>query len=287
MVAPLIAAGANAARVGAARGAVGANTGRAAALRSGTPSARTGSSAPTPEASKAFSDLAEAVLAPKWPVSVGNGSAFFLALIAISGDGLQMALMFFNAIPVAGNAISFIGSFIVGVTAMIIIRGIFMVHGVQVFSGKRAIQKAAAALGPLTLEMVPLVSSIPALTSGMLSTFIISRLEDKERYQKQQAVLAHARVMEAEWRNAQMQQAQRVGMQQAMQASAIAQSEEQEQNMNESQGYAGGEAGPAPNTLVIPKKRRAIPHEVPTELPLPDPIALAQKKPTLTPSTWQ
>jgi hypothetical protein len=123
-----------------------------------------------------------------------------LITLALLVDGLQMLLPLFHVIPAIGTAFAFLASFFVGLVGMVFINLAFALCGVNFISGKRALAKLSATLGPAVLELTGLLSWIPSLTLGTIVTFAISRIEDREEREKFR--MAQARELEARRRAA-------------------------------------------------------------------------------------
>ncbi len=159
-----------------------------------------GGAGPIPGFTDDPKDLLKTLFAPEWPVKVGNLSmAGILALVVLT-DGLQAALVILNVLPFIGTAFAFMASFILGATGIIVVNMAFALCGVSFISGKRALPKALALLGPLATELAPFFSAIPALTFGAISTFVMSRFDDREKHfekLKAEARMNQARMMEA------------------------------------------------------------------------------------------
>jgi hypothetical protein len=261
MVVPIIAAGARVVAGGAARGGASraatqtATKGRSAqALRQQAPRRNTQQAVQANTESEEHPNPMKLILSPKWPVRVGNGIAFFvIVVIALGFDVLQIPLQGFHAIPVVGTALALIGSFLLGIVGLILIIMTFALCQVKYFSGKHALKKVAALAGPIAIEASMLFAAVPALTSGAVTTFIISRLEDYETYLKQERAKKAAKQLDAEYaaREAARQSAEQTAYQRealAAQEDAVAQeSDEQEMPLT-------GEAGPMPGTRMTQKR---------------------------------
>jgi len=103
--------------------------------------------------------------------------AVFMGGLAITFDGLQFFLLFLNVIPVAGTAIAFLGSWFVAALAGIVFYMVwFPLLGVQLTKGKSS--KLINVLLSAVLEATPLLDALPGISYGVISTIILSRLED-------------------------------------------------------------------------------------------------------------
>lgn len=225
-----------------------------------------------PSSSSSFTDVWQAVFSPKWPVRINTLTG--LSLIAVMGlfDAVQMVLPLFHVIPLAGTAVGFLGPFILGSTGTIILIMVFALGRVHFLDGKRAIQKVGAMLGPAAFEMVPFLSTLPMLTTGAIQTFVISRLEDRETYEKEareQLNRIHAREMEAERMKALNAQAAIIRTRQEQNMAQTSQDTQELESLDNRNDQ--GESGPMSNTLVIKKKRLPtgqLPYTLPHELPI-------------------
>lgn len=297
MVAPLIAAGARVAAGSAGRSAAtGAAGSRAAMARPAAPSAttpaaggRAGGFGPMRGYGDGLTDSLQAIVSPQWPVRVGNLPAALILLGALSVDALQALLLGFNVIPAIGTAIALLAPPIIGVVGAITITMAFGLCGVSFFSGKRALQKAAATLAPFAAEVVPLFSTMPALTGGAVATFVISRLEDRELHfeaEMRQARLLQARAVEARWQAGQAANAGNA----AVLAARERQAAEAEAALS---AFAGGEdpgldrARPGDPKAKTRRARLIARQDLPHELPLPDYRAGEKTQAGIKPSEWR
>ncbi len=201
------------------------------------------------------------ILFPRWPVRMGNGMFALLMVVAGIADALQAVFLFFNAIPIIGTMIALFVPFMTTLFAFAIILPVFFASGIQVLSGKKAVANGSMLVGSFVVEAVPFLSTLPMLSAFTIRLFLSSRIEDAERaYKKQAEAKRGAQALDAQFISRQREQ------EQALQVAAL--SEREDSIYEEEVAQGRGEAGPAPNTLVIPKKK--LPTQAyPTTLPIP------------------
>ena len=109
---------------------------------------------------------------------VGTFGAVLLTATALILDGLQFILTF---IPVIGQAISI---FISMLAAAFFGVFFFVFFRVNYFEGNKALAKIGTIITTTVVEFVPLVQALPAITLGVLSIIIFSRMEDRVNEKK-------------------------------------------------------------------------------------------------------
>jgi hypothetical protein len=103
---------------------------------------------------------------------ISNGVALLLISFAVTIDGLEFFLTF---LPLLGQAINLLLS----VFAFCALGLWFALLGVNYFGGKKAGLKAATLFAVPVIEMVPLVSALPALTAGVVILIMATWSEDR------------------------------------------------------------------------------------------------------------
>src|SRR5665213_1877969 len=110
---------------------------------------------------------------------VSNLSAAVMIGLAIFFDLLQFFLFFLNVIPVAGTAIAFMGDIFITTLAFIAFYLVwFPLLRVPLSSGKSG--KLMNVIFSAVIEAVPILDVLPGITYGVVSTVILSRIEDAE-----------------------------------------------------------------------------------------------------------
>lgn len=107
----------------------------------------------------------------KRPPRVGNIAAGFIIAIALVIDGLQFLLDFTVLLSPL--------TIFVGFVSVLFFNLWFLVfHRVSFTQGKYALAKMGAVMGTAVITVIPFLNGIPEITLGVLTTIILSRLED-------------------------------------------------------------------------------------------------------------
>jgi hypothetical protein len=125
---------------------------------------------------------------------IGTLAAIVCVLIALILDWLQFFFSLFHAfnaldvIPVVGPAIGVTGSAIAVIIPLAIALFAFLGFGfyfffcgINYFGGKQMALKTLGMFGSLAIELVPLLDDLPAITAGVLTVIIASRIEDAKK----------------------------------------------------------------------------------------------------------
>lgn len=106
-----------------------------------------------------------------WTTSLLVGFALIIDLV-------QFLVSFLHVIPWAGNAVAFVVGTFLSFVAYISLGVWFALLGINYFSGKRAALKILTLLATFGIELIPLLNAIPAITAGVVTMIIVSRIED-------------------------------------------------------------------------------------------------------------
>jgi|GEM_PF-1520432 len=121
---------------------------------------------------------------------VGNLMAGLLLGSALLLDLLQFLFSLFHAIPIVGNGIAIIAALYIALFALILFGLWFYMLRVNYFTGKRAALKLIAAFGTFVIEITPVIDALPAITAGVMTMIIASRIEDFVGSEKELAQLS-------------------------------------------------------------------------------------------------
>lgn len=111
-------------------------------------------------------------------VRVGNIMGGALITLALLFDLLQFLVSFLHVIPWVGNAIAFVVALFITCFAYITFGIWFALLRVDYFTGKKAAVKILTLIGTLGLELMPLIDALPAITAGVITMVLVSRIED-------------------------------------------------------------------------------------------------------------
>lgn len=111
-------------------------------------------------------------------IRVGSWTAGLLISVALLIDLLQFLVSFLHVIPWAGNAIAFVVGTFLSFVAYISLGVWFALLGINYFTGKRAALKILTILATFGIELIPLLNMIPAITAGVITMIMVSRMED-------------------------------------------------------------------------------------------------------------
>lgn len=115
---------------------------------------------------------------PRKKPRVGNFNAGLLIGFAVLCDLTQFVLSFLHVIPYVGNAIAFVLVLYVTIVAYLVLGIWFAICGVNYFTGNKAALKVLTLLASIGIELIPIVDSLPAITAGVITMVIVSRIED-------------------------------------------------------------------------------------------------------------
>lgn len=111
---------------------------------------------------------------------IGNLGAIGLISLALLFDGAQAVFGLVSFIPVIGLPIGLAIGFVIDVCAyafLLIFIKVFFTR-VKVIGGRNAALKLIALFSSIVIEILPLISIIPAITAWVLTLFIATRIED-------------------------------------------------------------------------------------------------------------
>ena len=111
-------------------------------------------------------------------VRVGNFMGGALIALAFLFDLIQFLVSFLHVVPWVGNAIAFVVALFITCFAYITFGIWFALLRVNYFTGKQAALKILTLIGTLGLELIPLIDALPAITAGVITMVIVSRIED-------------------------------------------------------------------------------------------------------------
>lgn len=109
---------------------------------------------------------------------VGNLMGGALIALAFLFDLIQFLVSFLHVVPWVGNAIAFVVALFITCFAYITFGIWFALLRVNYFTGKQAALKILTLIGTLGLELIPLIDTLPAITAGVITMVLVSRLED-------------------------------------------------------------------------------------------------------------
>lgn len=111
-------------------------------------------------------------------IRVGSWMTALLVSAALLIDLLQFLVSFLHVVPWIGNAIAFVVGTFLSFVAYISFGVWFALLGINYFAGKRAALKILTILATFGIELVPLLNMFPAITAGVITMIIVSRMED-------------------------------------------------------------------------------------------------------------
>ena len=109
---------------------------------------------------------------------IGGFTAGLLITFALLCDVLQFLFSFFHVIPWIGNAVAFVVVLFITIVSYVVLGLWFALLRINYFTGKRAALKVLTMLATFSIELIPLLDSLPAMTAGVLTMVIVSRIED-------------------------------------------------------------------------------------------------------------
>jgi hypothetical protein len=111
-------------------------------------------------------------------IRINSWTGGLLVGFALIIDLVQFLVSFLHVIPWAGNAVAFVVGTFLSFFAYISLGVWFALLGINYFSGKRAALKVLTLLATFGIELIPLLNAIPAVTAGVVTMIIVSRIED-------------------------------------------------------------------------------------------------------------
>lgn len=131
--------------------------------------------------------------ADKKEVRISDGNAAGIIGLALLFDGIQFAVLPIFAIPFIGFILALIIPFVVSFTAFVALGFWFAYLKTNIIGGKQAGLKILAAFGAVAIDLLPLISSLPAITFGAVVIIIGTRIEDTVGTKKELLAVARRR----------------------------------------------------------------------------------------------
>lgn len=105
-------------------------------------------------------------------------TAICMVALAVIFDGIQDILLFINVLPVIGQVIDVVFSWFISFLAAVSFGVWFALLRVNYFSGRKSGQKLLVMFSSIIVELIPYIDALPAITFGVVSLIIITRIED-------------------------------------------------------------------------------------------------------------